>query len=1013
MRLAITCAAVLVVTALTAPLPSQVKPPPDVAPTDPLPPDKERQAFHLPPGFEVQLVAAEPDIHKPLNLAFDARGRLWVTDTVEYPFPAKDGSAARDTVKILEDFDANGRARKVTTFADGLNIPIGVLPLPDARSALVFSIPNIYRLSDTDGDGKADKRELLYGTFGSVDTHGMTNSFTWGFDGWVYATHGFRNDSTVKGANGAAVTMNSGNTYRMRADGSHVEQFTWGQVNPFGMALDPLGNLYTADCHSRPIYHLLRGAYYPSFAKGHDGLGFGPEMMRHSHHSTAIAGIAWYAADQFPPEYRGTVFVGNVVTNRINHDRLEWRGSSPWAVEQPDFLTSDDPWFRPVDIKLGPDGALYVADFYNRIIGHYEVPLTHPGRDRERGRVWRIVWKGTAADARPPAPSRTDWTKASVRDLVKDLGHPNLTVRVQAANQLAERGGATGVEAVRSVMKLESSVWQRVHGLWVLERCGALDDTTLSAAAKDEAAEVRVQALRVLAERKQWKPKEHDLAVAGLTDKNPFVQRAAADALGRHPAPENLRHLLDLLRKVPAEDTHLKHVVRMALRDNLRPASAWKHLPTERWDVVDAVAVADAALGVPSQEAAAYLLELLQKTLATFEQTQLIARHVARHGSDEQRQALLDRLRAAPDLSRQYAFFRAFEEGTTERGGQLSADARAWAADLAGKLLASAKPAEVLGGIELAGKLRLEAAEEALVHIAASPKSSEKHRLAALNSLAAIDAKKHTALLGRVLADAGEPLSLREQAAGVLARLNHAEAHAALLAALPAAPARVQSAIALGLASSSEGAEKLLEAVAAGKASARLLQEKPVELRLNERKLPGLKERLAKLTRDLPPADQKLQELLNRRRAGFGTARTDATAGKKVFEKHCATCHQIGNEGAKIGPQLDGIGNRGLERLLEDVIDPNRNVDQAFRLTTLGLKNGQVISGLFLREEGAVLVLADAQGKEVRINKGEVAERGTSQISPMPANLAEQIPEPEFYHLLAYLLAQRAGREKP
>ena len=404
MRLAITCAAVLVVTALTAPLPSQVKPPPDVAPTDPLPPDKERQAFHLPPGFEVQLVAAEPDIHKPLNLAFDARGRLWVTDTVEYPFPAKDGSAARDTVKILEDFDANGRARKVTTFADGLNIPIGVLPLPDARSALVFSIPNIYRLSDTDGDGKADKRELLYGTFGSVDTHGMTNSFTWGFDGWVYATHGFRNDSTVKGANGAAVTMNSGNTYRMRADGSHVEQFTWGQVNPFGMALDPLGNLYTADCHSRPIYHLLRGAYYPSFAKGHDGLGFGPEMMRHSHHSTAIAGIAWYAADQFPPEYRGTVFVGNVVTNRINHDRLEWRGSSPWAVEQPDFLTSDDPWFRPVDIKLGPDGALYVADFYNRIIGHYEVPLTHPGRDRERGRVWRIVWKGTAADARPPPP---------------------------------------------------------------------------------------------------------------------------------------------------------------------------------------------------------------------------------------------------------------------------------------------------------------------------------------------------------------------------------------------------------------------------------------------------------------------------------------------------------------------------------------------------------------------------------------------------------------------------------
>src|SRR5262249_55524109 len=184
--------------------------------------------------------------------------------------------------------------------------------------------------------------------------------------------------------------------------------------------------------------------------------------------------------------------------------------------------------------------------------------------------------------------------------------------------------------------------------------------------------------------------------------------------------------------------------------------------PPDRGQAVDAAAVGDEALSVPSREAAAYLLELLQKTPATFEQTQRIARHVARHGSDEQRQTLLDRLRASSELSRQYAFFRAFEEGTTERGGQLGDDARAWAADLTGKLLASGKSAEVLGGIELAGKLRLESSQEALLHIAASPKSAEKHRLAAFNSLAAIDTKKHTAFLGHVLADAGEPLTLRE-----------------------------------------------------------------------------------------------------------------------------------------------------------------------------------------------------------------------------------------------------------
>src|SRR6185312_1944263 len=152
-----------------------------IVPYGPREPEEERKCFTLPPGFEVQLVASEPDIHKPINLAFDDRGRLWVTNTVEYPFPAT-GPKPRDTVKILDDFGPDGRARKITTFADGLNIPIGVLPVPDG--ALVHSIPYIYHFIDADGDGKADRREVFYSQYGFQDTHGMTNAFTWGFDGW-------------------------------------------------------------------------------------------------------------------------------------------------------------------------------------------------------------------------------------------------------------------------------------------------------------------------------------------------------------------------------------------------------------------------------------------------------------------------------------------------------------------------------------------------------------------------------------------------------------------------------------------------------------------------------------------------------------------------------------------------------------------------------------------------------------------------------------------------------------
>src|SRR5690348_2111634 len=175
-------------------------------PSDPLPhamvdsswrtPEAERAALHVPPGFEVQLVAAEPGIDKPMNLAFDARGRLWVTHSREYPIAAAPGTG-RDRVSILEDTNGDGRADKFTVFADNLNIPIGIVPMRDG--AIVYSIPNLYRLIDHDGDGRADERRVLYGPFDYDDTHGMVNSLLRSYDGWIHAGHGFSNRSTVAG----------------------------------------------------------------------------------------------------------------------------------------------------------------------------------------------------------------------------------------------------------------------------------------------------------------------------------------------------------------------------------------------------------------------------------------------------------------------------------------------------------------------------------------------------------------------------------------------------------------------------------------------------------------------------------------------------------------------------------------------------------------------------------------------------------------------------------------------
>jgi putative heme-binding domain-containing protein len=974
-----------------------------IAGTQPRTPEEERKSFHLPQGFEIELLASEPAIIKPINMNFDDRGRLWVTQSVEYPFPAPKGQKPRDVVKILEDSDGDGKADKVTTFADELNIPIGVLPL--RNGAFVYSIPNIWGLYDTKGAGYADKREILYGAYGYRDTHGMTGSFTWGFDGWIYACHGFSNTSLVKARDGSVVEMTSGNTYRLRADGSHVEQFTHGQVNPFGLTFDPLGNLYSADCHTKPVMMLLRGGYYDSFGKPHDGLGYAPNMCEHDHGSTAIAGIVYYASDQFPVTYHDHVFLGNVVTNRINHDRLEKHGSTLKAIEQPDFLTCDDPWFRPVDLKLGPDGAIYVADFYNRIIGHYEVPLTHPGRDHERGRIWRIVYRG--ADGKMPGtPARADWNKATIGGLIADLAHPNLVVRMKAANQLAERGDAEIVPQVHQCLE-SPSAFTRMHGLWVLERLHDLKESEIEAAAHDADSGVRIHAMRILAGRPRLGPAQMALARSALHDSEPFVQRAAVEALGAHSSPDNLVALLALRHVVPADDTHLLYLARKALRDQLLEPAAWKMVAEHVHAEADHRAIADIAPGIPSAEAAAYLAGYLRRYAEDLDHELRYIHHVARHAKSESVRDLPGYLEKqhANDLPRQAAYLRAFLRGTQERGKPLEGKAIAWAEELVMRLLKALDHDTGRTGAELAGALHLASAQESLRNIAQDKEQPVVLRTVALESLVAIDAKRNLPELGKLLADSQVNAAIREQAARLLASLNQEPARAELIRALPIASESLQNVIASALAGAPVGARDLVKAIAAGKASARLLQEWNVHIQIS--KYPELKDEVERLTHSLPPADKRLRDLIASRHAGFTKLHGSAEKGAQVFEKNCAICHQIAGRGAKVGPQLDGVGNRGLDRLLEDIIDPNRNVDLAFRASTVALKSGQVLTGLVLREEGEVLVLADSQGKEQRVLKGDVEGRSPTQLSPMPANLAEQITEADFYHLMAYLLAQK------
>jgi putative heme-binding domain-containing protein len=1013
------------------------QPPPLVAPTDALSPEDERKGFTVPPGFEVQLVASEPQIQKPMQLAFDARGRMWVTTSYHYPFAAPQGKGT-DKLFVLSDIDpATGKAGKVQVFADDLNIPIGVLPLPDCKSVIVSSTGEIRKYTDTNDDGKADKMELLFSGFGYVDTHGMTNSFTLMPDGWVYACHGFRNDSKVKGKDGHEVVMNSGHTFRFRPDGSRIEVYTRGQVNPFGIAVDPWFNLYTADCHSKPITQLIPGAYYESFGKPHDGLGFAAHVTRHDHGSTGLCGLAWYDADQFPKDYLGCMFVGNVVTSRINFDKIEWRGATPVAKELPDFMTSKDLWFRPVDIKLGPDGALYISDFYNKIIGHYEVDLKHPGRDKDRGRLWRIVWNG--AGAKEARFHRADFVKAKDHELVDDLFHPNLTVRFLAGHQLRQRVGAGQKLASRETTeewwrnknpRLASWVgWAAFIAESGTERFSMKDFKTLVEMGKGFPPEYLTgHVVRALNCRRDWGEGERKLVNEVIKSSQSVHQtRACVEAIGFHPHADFVTSLVELLKKCPPEDTHLRYAARVALRNCLSGMKSWPDAP-------DPI-IADIALAIPDGRAAAYLLDQLKLRTMPEGKVSAAAEHVARYGVSTDEPRLFQSLHLLSSELSPEPFLAAFR-GIQARGLKLGKES-------ARSLLTSAQSAiqneALYGPNTTAGETK--AANwglrilNALPTVLDGPANSKPYaldantvkylakaverqgtdndiRVASAEALLRYAPEKAVTLVREQLERGNVPAGLRDRFLLVFASSSNKDARLDARDALKDAPYRTAVAVGTALAGTPAGAEDLLDAVKQGKAPARLLQEKAILERLRAAKLPNLDRQIGALTQGLPPLDQKIAELMKKRSVAYTSARPDKELGLKIFTKHCGACHKIGEAGGKIAPQLDGVGNRGLERLLEDTLDPNRNVDQAFRARIITTKDERTITGLMLRVEGEVVVVADAEGKEFRIPTKDIESNRETMLSPMPANFGDAIPEVEFNHLLAYLLEQKA-KEPP
>ncbi len=514
----------------------------------PLTPEQSMHYIRVPADFRLALFAAEPMIVNPIGLAWDARGRLWVAETVDYPNEVRP-EGGNDSIKILEDTDGDGRADKSTVFAEQLNIPTSITF--SRGGVIVASAPDFLFLKDTDGDGKADVREVLLTGWGTRDTHAGPSNLRYGFDNWIWGTVGYSGFNGEVG--GKNLRFGSG-VWRMKPDGSQLEFLHQFNNNTWGLGFDATGNVFGSTANNNPSFFCgIPETVYPEAKKSMsarmiaDSPAFHPitpnvRQVDAFGAYTAGCGHAFATSAGFPPHYRNKIaFVSGPTGHLLGKYRVERDGAGFVAHNDFAFLASADEWVSPVAAEVGPDGNLWVADWYNFIIQHNPTPNperggyeaetgpgnahVNPNRDREHGRIYRVIWD------KAPKGGLASLADADSAQLVAALDAPNMFWRLTAQRLLVEGDHRDAADALRARVKAKGV--GAIHALWALEGLGALDRETHQFALLARDPNLRrngVNALEIDAESLQL---FFDTAV--VSDKDKLVRLAAFTRLATFP----------------------------------------------------------------------------------------------------------------------------------------------------------------------------------------------------------------------------------------------------------------------------------------------------------------------------------------------------------------------------------------------------------------------------------------------------------------------------------------------
>lgn len=941
----------------------------DIPDPDPI---KQAAAFNLPEGMEIQLVASDPMIAKPVQMNFDSKGRLWLVSSGMYPHIVP-GAEENDKVLILEDTNGDGVADKRTVFADNLHIPTAVLPADGG--AYVANSTEIIFLKDTDGDGKADQRRVVLSGFGTEDTHHIVHTFEQGPDGMLYFLQSIYIHSHLETPYGVRRLMGGG-IWHFRPETQRAEILSKGLINPWGFIFDEHGQTFATDgAGGHGINDIFPRSVFrtsPGAKRIVDGLNPGQPKL---------CGLEILSGSHIPEKLRGVLIAPDFRGHRINAYRLKPEGSSYNSTRIEDFLSSSHRAFRPIDVKMGPDGALYIADWYNPIIQHGEVDFRDDRRDHSRGRIWRVTFKGQ------PLIEKKDFSKFSIKELLAHTISKERVHREQARNELRTR---TNVLPELSAWSSRlSDDFSRMQAMWNHQAVNHTAVELIKSLLASDDPRYRAAALRVIYHRHTEVPGGGEIVKKAINDQNGRVRLWAVSCLAQMPGPDSvptalqaLNHPVDktmdfalwsIVREhqeywapkfeagKPVFGDKLPHLIfaMKALGKSLSLESIFTSLdngtltPTERKDAISVISQVGSANDLRR------LFRLAPKEPVILDQL-VTAAQIRKLQPTEGKEQLLPFLDSKKPT--------VFASAAKLAGLWKFAPAR-------NKLVTAftQSPAKRQAAAE---GLRLFGDEETIKFFLKLSKESpdEATRVIAVKELAKIAPDRAAASAVTLLQ---QDKAGKDEHRLFTSFLQSARASTSLAKALEGKtlPTKIAT---LGLQRAGTSGRPPKDLMAALQLSGKL---KPMSQQ---------------------PSSADMAKLIERVRT-----EGDPHRGETVYRRadlQCIACHAIGGVGSPIGPDLVSIGaSAPVDYLITSLLNPNDKIKEGYHTTLVSEKNGNAHTGGLVSESDTEVVLRDYAGQMNRIARSDIKNITISPVSMMPPGLTTGLREDQFIDLVRFL----------